>query len=198
MQESHCGRRNRSLLDGRRESPCKNLHVQAGSISGVHLRIHASTAGRNRHAAIFPCQPTIGSPEVLLTPRALASGLVGVVLIGLAGCATAPASREGDPAFARQNVAYATHEPPGTIVIDPAAVRAQALGFENSKDSRAEDYPTVQKCWIRHLADAASRCRRSYHSPSRAPKRLFGKNSGGAIRMKIVVGPYECRRFYRW
>ena len=105
-----------------------------------------------------------GGPAMLI-PRALASGLVGVVLIGLAGCATAPASREGDPAFARQNVAYATHEPPGTIVIDPAAVRAQALGFENSKDSRAEDFPTVQKCWIRHLADAASRCRRSYHRP---------------------------------
>src|ERR1700730_18675428 len=57
----------------------------------------------------------------MLIPRALASDLVGVVLVGLAGCATAPASREGDPAFARQNVAYATHEPPGTIVIDPAS-----------------------------------------------------------------------------
>jgi len=53
--------------------------------------------------------------------HAVVSGLIGVVLIGLTGCATAPASREADPAFARQNVAYATHEPPGTIVIDPAS-----------------------------------------------------------------------------
>ena len=37
------------------------------------------------------------------------------------GCVTSPASREPDPAFARQTVAYATHEPPGTIVIDPAS-----------------------------------------------------------------------------
>ena len=34
----------------------------------------------------------------------------GSVLIGLTGCATAPASREADPAFACQNVAYATHD----------------------------------------------------------------------------------------
>jgi lipoprotein-anchoring transpeptidase ErfK/SrfK len=56
----------------------------------------------------------------MLNQRAVASGVVGLVLIGLAGCATAPVSREADPAFVRQNVAYATHEPPGTIVIDPA------------------------------------------------------------------------------
>jgi lipoprotein-anchoring transpeptidase ErfK/SrfK len=30
-----------------------------------------------------------------------------------------PVSRGPDPAFARQNVTYTTHEPPGTIVIDP-------------------------------------------------------------------------------
>jgi lipoprotein-anchoring transpeptidase ErfK/SrfK len=54
--------------------------------------------------------------------RAIASGVVGLLLIGVAGCATtAPASREADPAFARQTVAYATHEAPGTIVIDPAS-----------------------------------------------------------------------------
>ena len=44
-----------------------------------------------------------------------------MLLISVTGCATAPASREADPAFARQTVAYATHEAPGTIVIDPAS-----------------------------------------------------------------------------
>ena len=54
--------------------------------------------------------------------RAIASGVVGLLLIGVAGCATAPASREADPAFAPQTVAYATHEAPGTIVIDPPVI----------------------------------------------------------------------------
>ncbi len=62
----------------------------------------------------------IGGPTVP-GERAIASGLVGFVLIGLTGCVTSPASRVPDPAFARQTVAYATHEPPGTIVIDPAS-----------------------------------------------------------------------------
>ena len=53
--------------------------------------------------------------------RAIASGVVGLLLIGVAGCATAPASREANSAFARQTVAYATHEAPGTIVIDPSS-----------------------------------------------------------------------------
>jgi hypothetical protein len=47
--------------------------------------------------------------------RAIASGVVSFLLISVTGRATAPASREADPAFARQNVAYATHEAPGTI-----------------------------------------------------------------------------------
>jgi lipoprotein-anchoring transpeptidase ErfK/SrfK len=55
------------------------------------------------------------------SPRAVGLGLVGALLVSLTGCATAPVSREADPAFARQNVAYATHEPLGTIVIDPAS-----------------------------------------------------------------------------
>jgi lipoprotein-anchoring transpeptidase ErfK/SrfK len=53
--------------------------------------------------------------------RAIASGVASLLLISVTGCVTAPASREADPAFARQTVAYATHEAPGTIVIDPAS-----------------------------------------------------------------------------
>ena len=49
------------------------------------------------------------------------SGLVGIALIGLAGCTTAPASREADPTFARKVVTYPTPEQPGTILIDPGS-----------------------------------------------------------------------------
>jgi hypothetical protein len=44
-------------LDGRRESACKNLHVQAGPVSGVHLRLYAAASpatDRSRHAALLP------------------------------------------------------------------------------------------------------------------------------------------------
>jgi lipoprotein-anchoring transpeptidase ErfK/SrfK len=52
---------------------------------------------------------------------AITLGFAGVALIGLTSCATAPALRQADPAFARQNLAYATREPPGTIVVDAAS-----------------------------------------------------------------------------
>jgi hypothetical protein len=52
--------------DGLSESPCKNLHRQAGPISGVYPPLHTpapSASGRNRHAGIFSSQPTFGSPD---------------------------------------------------------------------------------------------------------------------------------------
>jgi lipoprotein-anchoring transpeptidase ErfK/SrfK len=54
-------------------------------------------------------------------PRWVTLSFIGFILTGLIGCATAPESRQMDPSFARQNVTYTTHEPPGTIVIDPSS-----------------------------------------------------------------------------
>ncbi len=51
-----------------------------------------------------------------------AGGLVAIALFALAACtATAPVSREADPAFARGVVAYPSPEKPGTIVVDPGS-----------------------------------------------------------------------------
>jgi lipoprotein-anchoring transpeptidase ErfK/SrfK len=55
------------------------------------------------------------------SPRWAAFGLAGFTFLGLFGCATTPETRQVDPSFARQNVGYATHEPSGTIVIDPSS-----------------------------------------------------------------------------
>jgi lipoprotein-anchoring transpeptidase ErfK/SrfK len=58
-------------------------------------------------------------------------GAAWAVLLGTLACLSGPTnagvftpweqepSRAPDPAFARQVVAYATHEPPGTIIVDP-------------------------------------------------------------------------------
>ena len=59
-------------------------------------------------------------------------GLTCAVLLILAACVGGPTSagiytmpwdqqRGPNPVFARQVVAYPTHEPPGTIIIDPAS-----------------------------------------------------------------------------
>jgi lipoprotein-anchoring transpeptidase ErfK/SrfK len=60
-------------------------------------------------------------PQVPNRSAVTVSGLVGIALIGLAGCTTAPASREADPTFARKVVTYPTPEQPGTILIDPGS-----------------------------------------------------------------------------
>src|ERR1700688_3220717 len=52
--------------DGRRESFDKNLHAQAGAVSGLYPPLYAvapQTSGRNRHPGIFPRQPAFGSPD---------------------------------------------------------------------------------------------------------------------------------------
>jgi lipoprotein-anchoring transpeptidase ErfK/SrfK len=58
--------------------------------------------------------------RIASSPRLVTLGFISFILTGLIGCATAPESLQMDPSFARQNVTYATHEPPGTIVIDPS------------------------------------------------------------------------------
>ena len=56
-----------------------------------------------------------------LSHRILADGILAIAIVGLAGCATAPMHpTEIDPAFRRTEVQYATREPRGTIVVDPA------------------------------------------------------------------------------
>ena len=56
-----------------------------------------------------------------LSRRVLADGISAIAMVGLAGCATAPMHpTEIDPAFRRTEVQYATREPRGTIVVDPA------------------------------------------------------------------------------
>src|SRR5207248_150920 len=55
-----------SESDGGRESFEKILHAQAGPVSGVYPPLYPtepSVSGRNRHAAIFSRQPTVGSPD---------------------------------------------------------------------------------------------------------------------------------------
>jgi lipoprotein-anchoring transpeptidase ErfK/SrfK len=54
-------------------------------------------------------------------PRWVTLAFISFILTGLIGCATAPESRQMDPSFARQDISYATREPPGTIVIDPSS-----------------------------------------------------------------------------
>src|SRR6202035_2565473 len=52
--------------DGRRESFSKNLHAQAGPVSGLYPTLYAAAPqapGRNRHPGIFPRQPAFGSPD---------------------------------------------------------------------------------------------------------------------------------------
>src|SRR3984957_11265842 len=52
--------------DGRRESFDKNLHAQAGAVSGLYPPLYAvapQTSGRNRHPGIFSRQPAFGSPD---------------------------------------------------------------------------------------------------------------------------------------
>jgi lipoprotein-anchoring transpeptidase ErfK/SrfK len=59
-------------------------------------------------------------------PRATIVAFLGLALTGLVGCTTTSTtpelreSRQMDPSFARQDVAYTTREPAGTIVVDPA------------------------------------------------------------------------------
>jgi lipoprotein-anchoring transpeptidase ErfK/SrfK len=56
-----------------------------------------------------------------LSRRVLIGGISIIAMVGLAGCATAPMHpTEIDPAFRRTEVQYATREPRGTIVVDPA------------------------------------------------------------------------------
>ena len=60
-------------------------------------------------------------PMRALSHRILADGIFAIAMVGLAGCATAPMHpTEIDPAFRRTEVQYATREPRGTIVVDPA------------------------------------------------------------------------------
>ena len=60
--------------------------------------------------------------KVPICSAAVAGGVCGLVLFGLAACATTtPVSREADPAFARRVVAYPSPAPPGTIVVDPGS-----------------------------------------------------------------------------
>src|SRR5690348_513314 len=52
--------------DGRRESFGKNLHAQAGAVSGLYPPLYAAppqTPSRDRHAGIFSRQPALGSPD---------------------------------------------------------------------------------------------------------------------------------------
>jgi lipoprotein-anchoring transpeptidase ErfK/SrfK len=68
----------------------------------------------------------------------IATGLANAVLLAVAGCTTTGSNptattsgffgattieepRGPYPAFARQVVAYPSHEPPGTIVVDPGS-----------------------------------------------------------------------------
>jgi lipoprotein-anchoring transpeptidase ErfK/SrfK len=59
-------------------------------------------------------------------PRATIVAFLGLALTGLVGCTTTSTtpelreSRQMDPSFARQDIAYTTREPAGTIVVDPA------------------------------------------------------------------------------
>jgi len=64
-----------------------------------------------------------------------------------------------DPSFARQNVSYATREPPGTIVIDPSShflylvqgggkavrygVGVGAEGFTSTRGDRINSAPAI-------------------------------------------------------
>ena len=58
--------------------------------------------------------------------RGMATAVLLAAMVCLAGTTTAGVftpwdqPRAADPAFARQVVAYPTHERPGTIIIDPA------------------------------------------------------------------------------
>ncbi len=60
-------------------------------------------------------------------PQTITLAFIGLALTGLVGCATPSSpevrgeSRQMDPAFARQNVSYATREPAGTIIVDPSS-----------------------------------------------------------------------------
>ena len=56
-----------------------------------------------------------------MSHRILADGIFAIAMVGLAGCATAPMhTTEINPAFRRTEVQYATREPRGTIIVDPA------------------------------------------------------------------------------
>ena len=57
---------NESKIRRRSQPQRSKLHRKARPVSGIYLRIHAPAppaAGRSRHAAIFPRQPTFGSPN---------------------------------------------------------------------------------------------------------------------------------------
>lgn len=58
----------------------------------------------------------------MLSRRALITGASATgAMVGLAGCASTPThSTDVDPAYRRADVQYATREPRGTIVVDPA------------------------------------------------------------------------------
>jgi len=57
----------------------------------------------------------------VLSRRVVITGISGTgAMLGLTGCASTPARvAEVDPAYRRTDVAYATREPRGTIVVDP-------------------------------------------------------------------------------
>ena len=57
----------------------------------------------------------------VLSRRVLITGVSATgAMLGLTGCASTPARvAEVDPAYRRTDVAYATREPRGTIVVDP-------------------------------------------------------------------------------
>ena len=54
------------------------------------------------------------------SPRWVALGLVCIIVIGSAGCASVPELPQADPNFVRQDVSYATRESRGTIIVDPS------------------------------------------------------------------------------